>query len=199
MTKTASEEPRFFPTQADLRAWFQEHHATCEEQWVGYYKKASGTQSITWPESVDEALCFGWIDGLRKSIDEKRYKIRFTPRRAGSHWSAKNLTRMLELLKAGLVQPAGVQIYEARNLKRVKLAAYEQGDVELPSKCMDSIRANESAWTYFEAAPPSYRKQVSWWVVSAKQEATRERRLNTLIESCASGQVVPPLRWMKKK
>ena len=199
MAKTASEKPRFFSTQADLRAWFQEHHDTCEEQWVGYYKRASGTQSITWPESVDEALCFGWIDGLRKSIDETRYKIRFTPRRTGSHWSAKNLTRMPELLKAGLVQPAGVQIYEARNLKRVKLAAYEQGDVKLPAKYMDSIRANESAWTYFEAAPPSYRKQVSWWVVSAKQEVTRERRLNTLIESCASGQLVPPLRWTKKK
>lgn len=199
MAKAASEKPRFFSTQADLRAWFRDHHDTCEEQWVGYYKKASGTQSITWPESVDEALCYGWIDGLRKSIDETRYKIRFTPRRAGSHWSAKNLTRMPELLKAGLVQPAGVQIYEARNLKRVKLAAYEQGDVELPAKYMDSIRANESAWTYFEAAPPSYRKQVSWWVVSAKQEATRERRLDTLIESCASGQLVPPLRWTKKK
>ena len=199
MAKAASEEPRFFSTQAELRAWFQEHHETLEEQWIGYYKKASGNPSITWPESVDEALCFGWIDGLRKSIDETRYKIRFTPRRRGSHWSAKNLARISELQEADLVEDAGVRIYEARNVKREKLAAYERGEVVLPAKYLDSIRANEAAWAYLEAAPPSYLKQVSWWVLSAKREETRVRRLSTLIESCASGQVVPPLRWTKKK
>ncbi len=105
------DSPRFFPTPPDLRAWFEEHHDTATELWVGYYKKATGLPGITWPESVDEALCFGWIDGIRKSVDDESYKIRFTPRRKGSHWSARNLGRMKHLIEASLVSEAGLAAY----------------------------------------------------------------------------------------
>ena len=190
----------YFPDQGDFHAWLEEHHESSDEQWVGFYKKATGKPSITWEESVDEALCFGWIDGLRKSIDGERYKIRFTPRRPGSHWSAKNLARIQELLAEGLVRPAGREIYEGRNQGREKGASYEQtGSVELTPAYRDQLASNPAALAYFEKAAPSYRKQVSWWVISAKKEETRQRRLSTLIESCAAGEVIPPLRWSKKK
>jgi len=190
----SSAAPRFFATPPDLRAWFEENHNRVDELWVGYYKKATGLPSVTWPESVDEALCFGWIDGIRKSIDEKRYRIRFTPRRRGSHWSARNLGRMEHLLADGLVTEAGLAAYRRRDPANQKKAAYEQGDVTLPPAYERSFRAEGDAWSYFQAAPPSYRKQVTWWVVSAKREDTRLRRLGILIESSAKGEVIPAMR-----
>lgn len=175
------------------------NHHTAGEQWVGYWKKGSGLPSVTWPESVDVALCFGWIDGIRKSIDGKSYKIRFTPRRSGSHWSARNLARMEELTRAGLVAEAGLVAYRSRDAANQKKASYEQEAVTLPAEYERRIRDEPRAWHWLQAAPPSYRKQVAWWVVSAKREETRLRRLNTLIQSCAKGEVVPAMRWSAKR
>ena len=184
----------FFPTPGDMRAWFEENHDSCDEVWAGYYKKATGLPSITWPESVDEALCFGWIDGIRKSVDDKSYKIRFTPRRRGSHWSARNLGRMEHLIAEGRVAGAGMAAYRKRDPGNRKKAAYEQGAVVLPGEYERRIRAEPDAWSYFQGARSSYRKQVTWWVVSAKREETRLRRLRILIESSAKGEVIPPMR-----
>lgn len=190
---------RFFASPRELRDWFDRNHGQLDEQWIGFYKKDSGIRSITWPESVDEALCFGWIDGLRKSIDDKRYMIRFTPRRPGSHWSAKNLARVDELRQDGRMREAGLEIYNQRDRRREKQASYEQGVVQLPTEYEARIRGSKAAWDYWQSAPPSYRKQVSWWIVSAKQEKTRLRRLQVLIDSSTAGDVVPLLRWGQKK
>ena len=190
----SADHPHFFPTPVHLRAWFEENHDICDEVWVGYYRKATGLPSVTWPESVDEALCFGWIDGIRKSVDHKSYKIRFTPRRRGSHWSARNLGRMDHLTAEGRVTEAGMAAYRKRDPGNQKKAAYEQGAVALPGEYERRIRAEPDAWSYFQAARPSYRKQVTWWVVSAKREETRLRRLRMLIESSAKGEVIPPMR-----
>ncbi len=189
----------FFPTPADLRAWFAENHDRRDELWVGYYRKATGLPSIDWPESVDEALCFGWIDGIRKSIDDKRYRIRFTPRRRGSHWSARNLGRMEHLISEGLVTEAGMAAYRARNPAREAQASHEQRNVSLPPEYERALRADHDAWSYLQQARPSYRKQVTWWVISAKREETRRRRLGILIESSAKGEVIPPMRWAERK
>ena len=201
--RTDSPEDRgailFFPTPADFRAWLAEHHQKRDEQWVGYYKKGTGLPSITWPESVDEALCYGWIDGLRKSMDEKRYKIRFTPRRPGSHWSARNLGRMKHLIAEGLVTEQGMAAYRRRSPARQRQAAHEQGQVTLPPEYEEKLRADPRAWRYFQEARPSYRKQATWWVVSAKREETRLRRLGILVESSAEGKVAPPMRWAERK
>ena len=189
-----SAAPVFFPAPADLRAWFEAHHDSAGELWVGYYKKATGIPSVDWPQSVDEALCFGWIDGIRKSIDDKSYRIRFTPRRKRSHWSARNLGRMKHLIEGGRVTEAGMAAYRARDPANEKRAAYEQGEVSLPPEYEHRLRAVPEAWRYWEGERPSYRKQVTWWVVSAKREETRQRRLGVLIESCARGDVIPPMR-----
>ena len=200
MTEASTEsDARFFDSPEELRAWFDRNHDQLDEQWIGFYKKDSGVASITWPESVDEALCFGWIDGLRKSIDDKRYMIRFTPRRRGSHWSAKNLARVEELRAAGRMQEAGIEVYDQRDRQREAQASYEQGKVSLPPEYDARLRESQAALDYWRSAPPSYRKQVSWWIVSAKQEKTRLRRLQVLIDSSAAGDVVPPLRWTQKK
>ncbi len=190
---------RYFADPLELRNWFERNHDQLDEQWIGFYKKDCGIASITWPESVDEALCFGWIDGLRKSIDDKRYMIRFTPRRPGSHWSTRNLARVEELQSAGRMREAGLEVYNQRDRRREKRASYEQDKVQLPTDYEARIRKSKAAWDYWQSAPPSYRKQVSWWIVSAKQEKTRLRRLGILIDSCAAGEVIPPLRWGQKK
>ena len=183
-----------------MRTWFEKNHDRRGELWVGYYKKGTGLPSVTWPESVDTALCYGWIDGLKRSVDEKRYMLRFTPRRKRSHWSARNLGRMKELIAAGLVAEPGLAAYERRDRRKEKQASYEQPEtVALPPEYEARIRADAAAWEYFKAARPSYRKQVTWWIVSAKREDTRLRRLGILIESSAEGRVIPPMRWAEKK
>ena len=194
-----SGEPLFFAGPVQFRAWLKTRHDKLAEQWVGYYKVGSGVPSITWPESVDVALCFGWIDGIRKSIDDRRYQIRFTPRRRDSHWSARNLARMAELLAAGQVAEAGLAAYRDRNRAKERQASYEQADVSLPPPYEAEIRADPAAWRYFQAARPFYRKQVAWWVVSAKREETRRRRLAVLVESCARGEPIPAMRWTAVK
>jgi uncharacterized protein YdeI (YjbR/CyaY-like superfamily) len=181
---------KFFETQAEFRAWLEKNHATKTELYVGFHKKSSGKPSITWPEAVDAALCFGWIDGVRKSIDETSYANRFTPRRPGSNWSAVNINRVKELKKRGLMTPAGLAAFERRDEGRALAYSYERANARLDPAMEEAFRANEKAWAFFEARPPSYRKAVTWWVVSAKKEETRQRRLRTLIQDSAEGRLV---------
>lgn len=177
----------YFRTPADLWKWFEKHHTTAQELWVGYYKTSSGKPSITWPESVDEALCFGWIDGIRKSVDELRYTIRFTPRKPSSIWSAVNIKRARALIKEGRMQPAGLQAFKARKENRSGIYSYEQRSATLVEPYATRLKQNTKAWKFFQAQPASYQKAVNWWVVSAKQEATRLRRLEQLIADSAQG------------
>jgi uncharacterized protein YdeI (YjbR/CyaY-like superfamily) len=188
-------EPTFFATPTDLRAWLEEHHDTRTELLVGYYKKGSGRPSITWPESVDEALCFGWIDGVRRSLDGDSYSIRFTPRKARSIWSAVNVKRAHELIELGRMTPAGLRAFEARTERRVGVYSYEQARdaAKFDTEQERELRANAAAWEYFQSQPPWYRRAATWWVVSAKREDTRRRRLATLIEDSANGRTVGPL------
>ena len=178
---------RFFKTPADLRKWFAKHHATDDAVWVGFYKKSSGEPSVTWPEAVDEALCVGWIDGIRKSIDATRYKIRFTPRRRGSIWSAVNIARVAVLEQEQRMQPPGRAAFADRRENRSGIYAYEQRPVELPEPYRTLLKRNKSAHAFFMAQPPSYRKLAIWWVVSAKKEETRAARVAKLIEVCRAG------------
>ena len=177
--------PTFFRTSADFRKWLEENHATAAELWVGFYRRASGKPSITWPESVDEALCFGWIDGIRKRVDEVSYKIRFTPRRRGSTWSAINIKRARELTKGKRMRPTGLKAFEARLEYRSGIYSYEQRPVELPEKYAKLIKKNKAAWDFFQAQPPSYRKMINWYIVSAKKEETRSQRIEKLIAASA--------------
>ena len=186
--------PTFFASPQELRAWLEEHHEEATELWVGFHKKATGRPSITWREAVDQALCFGWIDGVRKSIDAESYTNRFTPRRRGSSWSAVNVARVEELTRLGLMRPAGIRAFEARKDSKTGVYSYEQRrDARLAKADERALRANEEAWAFFQAQPPWYRRAAIWWVVSAKREETRARRLATLIESSAAGRTVPPL------
>jgi uncharacterized protein YdeI (YjbR/CyaY-like superfamily) len=184
----------FFPTPSDFRHWLVRHHDHADELWVGLYKKDSGRSSITWPESVDEALCFGWIDGLRRSIDDEAYQIRFTPRRRGSHWSRVNLERIATLIAEGRMAPSGLQAYEARDPEKSGRYSFERDEAKLSEEQAAEFRAHCDAWTFWIAQPPGYRKQATWWVVSAKREDTRARRLATLIADSAEGLRIKQLR-----
>lgn len=179
--------PKLFPTPSAFRKWLAANHAKSKELWVGFYKKDSGKASITWPESVDEALCFGWIDGVRKSIDEESYQIRFSPRKPTSIWSAVNNRNVQRLLKEKRMQPAGLKAYEARKENRSGVYAYEQRSAELVEPYAARLKNNKAAWQFFQSQPPSYRKTINWWIVSAKQEETRLKRLEKLIEACVNG------------
>lgn len=178
-------KPAFFRSPADLRKWFVKNHAAKPELWVGFYKKNSGRPSITWPESVDQALCFGWIDGIRKGVDEISYKIRFTPRRKGSVWSAINIKRVEALTKEKRMRPAGLKAFAARLENKSGIYSYEQRPVELPKPYADKFKKNKAAWNFFQAQPPGYRKLMAWWIVCAKKEETRLKRLEKLIAESA--------------
>ena len=187
-------KPTYFATPAAFRAWLETNHATRTELIVGFYKKGSGKPSITWPESVDEALCFGWIDGIRRTVDDERYTIRFTPRKARSTWSAVNIKRVAELTTLGRMQPAGLQAFERREATRSQIYAYEQrADAMLDGDADRAFRANARAWAFFQAQPPSYRRTAIYWVMTAKKEETRVRRLTTLIADSARGNRIAPL------
>ena len=186
--------PTFFSTPAAFRRWLQRRHASAAELWVGFHKKGSGRPSITWPESVDQALCFGWIDGIRKRLDEESYVIRFTPRRRGSIWSAINTRRVGALERAGLMRPAGRAAFAARRSDRSGVYSFEQRPQKLPARYEKLFRARPRAWAYFSARPPGYRRIATWWVVSAKQEATRARRLETLIDESEGGRLIAAMR-----
>jgi uncharacterized protein YdeI (YjbR/CyaY-like superfamily) len=186
--------PTFFATPAEFRAWLEAHHDTMSELLVGFHKKGSGLPSITWPESVDQALCFGWIDGVRRSLGATSYTIRFTPRQARSTWSAVNIKRARELQEQGVMHPAGSAAFAARTEDRSNTYSFEQREpVELGDAQSETFRANAPAWEFFQSQPPSYRKAAIWWVVSAKREETRERRLATLIDDSAQGRRIRSL------
>jgi uncharacterized protein YdeI (YjbR/CyaY-like superfamily) len=180
-------EPRFFRSQSAFRAWLTKHHAAAPELLVGFYKKGSGKPSMTWPESVDEALCFGWIDGIRRRVDDDSYTIRFTPRRPRSIWSAVNIKRAQVLADEGKMQPTGRAAFEARTENRSGIYAYEQRSATLPETYARLMKKHKAAWSFFLAQPPSYRKRIGWWIVSAKQEETRLKRLDKLIDESAHG------------
>jgi uncharacterized protein YdeI (YjbR/CyaY-like superfamily) len=187
----------FFRSPAELRKWFAKHHATARELWVGYYKKGSGRPSITWPESVDEALCVGWIDGVRKSVDGDSYTIRFTPRRPGSIWSAVNIKRAQALAEQGRMQPAGLAVFQARRDDRSAIYSYERRREELEEPYASLLRKNKAAWAFFQSQPPWYKRAVYGWVMSAKKEETRLKRLAQLIEHSAQERIIPPLTRKK--
>ena len=187
-------DPIFFPTPAALRAWLEEHHATARGLWVGFHRKRSGQPSITWPEAVDQALCYGWIDGVRRTVDADRYTIRFTPRSPRSTWSAVNVRRATELLDLGLMRPAGRRAFEARTEARTATYSYEQRQTAALDDADEArFRADPAAWAFFQAQPPGYRQTAIWWVVSAKRPETRQRRLASLIADSAQGRRIGQL------
>ena len=191
---TKDQKPLFFASLTEWRAWLEEHHAEVEELWVGFYKRDSGRPSITWPESVDGALCFGWIDGVRKSTDETSYKIRFTPRKPRSIWSAINIRRANELSKLGQMHPAGLAAFEKRDGDRSAIYAYEQRkSAKLPPEFEKKFRRQKDAWKFFQSRPPWYRRTSTYWVISAKREETREKRLAILIDCSSRNRNIPSL------
>ena len=177
--------PRFFKSPSAFRKWLAANYSKSKELWVGFYKKNSGKPSITWPESVDEALCFGWIDGIRKTIDDESYKIRFTPRKPNSVWSAVNIRNIERLVKEKRMTPAGLKAFEARKEYRSGIYSYEQRPAELVEPYASKFKRNKAAWKFFQAQPPYYRKTMTWFILSAKQEETRLKRLEKLIEESA--------------
>jgi uncharacterized protein YdeI (YjbR/CyaY-like superfamily) len=192
-------KPTFFATPADLCQWFNEHHESEKELLVGFYKKDSGKPSITWPESVDEALSVGWIDGIRKGLDEESYTIRFTPRKSGSIWSAVNIARVEVLTQEGRMKPAGLKAFEQRKENKSGIYSYEQRDqIELNEAEINAFKADPKAWEFFEAQPASYRKAVLWWIVSAKKDETRAKRVATLIDDCANGRKIKQFTYSVK-
>jgi uncharacterized protein YdeI (YjbR/CyaY-like superfamily) len=192
-------EPIFFEAPAEFRAWLEEHHGDETELLVGFHKQGTGRPSLTWPESVDQALCFGWIDGVRRSLGEHSYTIRFTPRKARSTWSAINIKRAKELIDEGLMRPAGLAAFERRSDDRSRIYAYERrDDAKLPAAAEREFRANRKAWAFFSEQAPWYRRNATHWVISAKREETRRRRLKTLIDDSAQGRrlahLTPPAK-----
>jgi uncharacterized protein YdeI (YjbR/CyaY-like superfamily) len=188
-------KPLFFPTPDDFRRWLAENHASAKELIVGFYRKGTGRPSITWPESVDEALCYGWIDGVRRKIDDESYSNRFTPRKSGSNWSLINIRRAQELIREGRMQPAGLKAFEARDPEKSGMYSFEQRtSAKLDPDAQAQFRANGKAWKFFQSQPPGYRKTAIYWVVSAKREETRAKRLKTLIDDSAAGLRIAMLR-----
>jgi uncharacterized protein YdeI (YjbR/CyaY-like superfamily) len=193
-----SARPKFFATPAAFRRWLGRHHASETALIVGFYKKGSGRPSMTWPEAVDQALCFGWIDGVRRSIDAESYTNRFTPRRPRSNWSDVNVKRVQELMAAGLMQPAGLEAFNRRDHASDREYnsnyAYGRDSAALTGEYERRLKANRKAWRFYQAQPPSYRRVAAWWVISAKKEETRMRRLQQLIDDSAAGRRVGPMR-----
>ena len=192
---------KFFATPAAFRRWLEKNHDSASELVVGYYKKGSGRKGMTWPESVDQALCFGWIDGVRHTIDDESYSNRFTPRRARSNWSDVNVRRMKELIAQGLVHPAGLAAFKRRDHASddehdfSSKYSYEQRETAaLTGEYERLLKENRKAWSFFQAQPPGYRKLVAFWVLNAKQESTRLRRLQQLIDDSAAGRRAGPMR-----
>jgi uncharacterized protein YdeI (YjbR/CyaY-like superfamily) len=183
----------YFESPAALRDWFDAHHASATELWVGYHKKATGRPSLTWSEAVDEALCVGWIDGIRYSVDAGRFAQRFTPRRIGSTWSATNVAKVEALRSEGRMRPAGEAAFAARRPDRTGVYSYEREAQALSDDETARFRADRAAWADWERRPPSYRRAATHWVTSAKRPETRERRLATLISECAAGRKIGPL------
>ena len=180
-------KPIFFAKQSDFRKWLKANHKKEKELLVGFYKVGSGIPSMTWSESVDEALCFGWIDGVRKSIDNDSYQIRFTPRKPSSSWSAVNLKKIEELTQKGQMQPAGLESFKNRKSEKSTIYTYENEAIKLSPQFEKQFKSNKVAWKYFQSLSPSYQKSSTNWVMSAKQEITKLMRLNKLISDSEAG------------
>jgi uncharacterized protein YdeI (YjbR/CyaY-like superfamily) len=186
--------PTYFATQQHFREWLEKNQDKETELWVGFHKVDSGKPSITWPESVDQAICFGWIDGLRKSIDAERYCIRFSPRKPTSTWSGINIRKVEEMNKLGLMHPAGLAAFEKRNERKSEVYSYENKPERLSDEYENMLQSNPKAWEFFQSQPPSYQKTATFWVMSAKQEPTRQKRLAELIADSDAGLKIKPLR-----
>ncbi|HLJ74755.1 MAG TPA: YdeI/OmpD-associated family protein [Thermoanaerobaculia bacterium] len=180
-------KPRFFATADAFRDWLKNNHDKVDELLVGFYKRGSGKRSITWPESVDQALCFGWIDGVRKRIDDESYSIRFTPRRRGSIWSAVNIRRVKQLIEDAAMHPAGLKAFETRDEERANIYSYERAAASFSADQEKRFRANKSAWKFFSEQPAGYRRLMAHYVTSVKKEETRQRRLKKVIDASAQG------------
>jgi uncharacterized protein YdeI (YjbR/CyaY-like superfamily) len=189
---------RFFATPAELRDWFDANHETAKELWLGYYRKSTGRPSVDWSQAVDEALCVGWIDGVRRSVDDTSHVQRFTPRRKGSTWSAINVAKVAALTREGRMRPAGLAAFEARTAANTAIYSYERAVADFSPDEEARLQANPAAWADWEARPPSYRRAVTHWVTSAKGAATRERRLEALMADSAAGRKVGPMRWSRE-
>ena len=188
----------FFPTQKDMRKWFEKNYKKENELFAGFYKISSGKPSVTWSQSVDEALCFGWIDGIRRSVDEESYCIRFTPRNPKSNWSAVNIKKVEELIKHGLMKPEGLALFNLRQEKKSKVYSYENPTVTFDKSYKRKFKTNKQAWMFFQSMAPTYQKITTRWVMSAKQEETRLKRLEELMRDCASGKKIKALSYGKK-
>ena len=199
MAIDSRQDPVFFATPEEFRAWLDAHHAEEKELLVGFWKRGTGKPSMTWPQSVDEALSFGWIDGVRRSLGDEAYTIRFTPRKPRSNWSAVNVRRVEELAREGRMRPAGLKAFEARSAARTAIYSYENRPAGLEGDLAAELRANEAAWAFWQAQAPWYRRTASHWVTSAKKEETRRKRLATLIADSAAGRRIAPLSYDRKK
>jgi uncharacterized protein YdeI (YjbR/CyaY-like superfamily) len=193
------DEVMVFPDAAAFRAWLEEHHGDRTEAWVGYYRKGVPKACMRYPEAVDEALCFGWIDGIGYGVDDEVHTNRFTPRQRRSTWSATNVRRVGELMAEGRMHPAGLAAFEARTSDRTGIYSYENRPADLPVPYRRALQADASAWAWWQAQPPGYRRTATWWVVSAKQETTRQRRLATLIGDCAAGRMIKPATYGRQQ
>lgn len=188
-------QPTFFETQLDFREWLEKNHDKSTEIYVGFYKVGSGKPSMTWSQAVDHAICFGWIDGVRKSIDKDSYLIRFTPRRPKSIWSAINIKKVEELTKQGLMKPSGLALFNLREESKSKIYAYEKENVQFSAEFETKFKANKKAWDFFQSLPPSYHKSAINWIMSAKQEAISIKRLNELINDSEAGRKIKRLNY----
>jgi uncharacterized protein YdeI (YjbR/CyaY-like superfamily) len=182
------DDVRIFPDAAAFRSWLEAHHAVAPELWVGFYKKGVPKTSMTYAESVDEGLCFGWIDGLTKRIDDEVYAIRFTPRRKTSNWSAINIAKVAELTAAGRMQPAGLRAFEGRDRRKDAYANLSSAE-DLPADMRARLEADAAAWAFWQSRPPSFRRQATQWILSAKRADTRERRFATLLDNARAGRL----------
>ena len=198
-SRPADRDVRFFERPDQLRDWFDANHETADELWLGYHKKATGRPTISWSEAVDEALCVGWIDSVRYSLDDERSAQRFTPRRKGSIWSAINVRKVGELTEQGRMRHAGLAAFEARSPEKTAIYSYERAAAAFTGDETTAIKANEAAWADWERRPPSYRKAITHWISSAKQPATRARRLDALIAASAAGEPVGPMRGPRSR
>jgi uncharacterized protein YdeI (YjbR/CyaY-like superfamily) len=190
----SEDAPAFFPTKTDFRAWLAENHATADHLWVGYHKKATGKPSVTWEDTVEEALCCGWIDGIRKSRDDESYVIRFTPRKPKSVWSQRNIDLVERLTAEGRMTPAGLEAFTHKDVHPDSGYRAANQIAELTSEMIERFKAAPGAWEFYKEQPPGYQRQATTWIMDAKRDATRQRRLSTLIDDSRNRLRIKQLR-----
>lgn len=190
---------KYFKSSSEFRKWLEKNHSKAAELWVGFYKINSNLKGISYKEAVDQALCFGWIDGIKKKVDELSYTHRFTPRKSKSNWSTSNIKRVGELSKSGLMHPSGITVFNQRDKEKIKQYSYERKTETLDKSYEELFKTNSNAWTFFQSQPPSYQKVAILWVMTAKKEDTRLRRLNTLIQDSANNKRLAVVTLEPKK